>query len=288
MEIIKYNLNSHLTAKERFYLSFPSRILMEKGLLNGNILDYGCGYGKDVELLKEKGLNIIGYDPYYFPIKIENKFDTILCLYVLNVLQPEEQSQVLMDVAHLLKPTGKAFFAVRRDIKFEGFRLHKIHKEQTYQCSVRLPFRSIFQNENVEIYEYQHYTVLNSGNNKVSPFFVSKTPKNLISESAQTFSIYDGFPVSKGHSLIIPKRLVSNYFDLPAKEQYSCVLMINKVKTILQKEFNPDGFNVGININEAAGQTVKHAHIHLIPRYKGDIENPRGGVRGVIPNKRIY
>lgn len=64
--------------------------------------------------------------------------------------------------------------------------------------------------------------------------------------------------------------------------------MLNKVKEILAQQFNPDGFNVGINISEAAGQTVNHVHIHLIPRYKGDVENPRGGVRGVIPDKQKY
>lgn len=63
---------------------------------------------------------------------------------------------------------------------------------------------------------------------------------------------------------------------------------MNKVKTILQEKFNPDGFNVGININEEAGQTISHCHIHIIPRYKGDVENPRGGIRGVILSKKEY
>jgi diadenosine tetraphosphate (Ap4A) HIT family hydrolase len=64
--------------------------------------------------------------------------------------------------------------------------------------------------------------------------------------------------------------------------------MVNTVKQILTQKFNPDGFNVGINVNEAAGQTIPHTHIHLIPRYKGDVEEPEGGVRGVIPEKRKY
>lgn len=64
--------------------------------------------------------------------------------------------------------------------------------------------------------------------------------------------------------------------------------MLNKVKEIISEKFNPDGFNIGINIGEKAGQTINHVHIHLIPRYKGDVEEPRGGVRGVIPNKQKY
>ena len=72
------------------------------------------------------------------------------------------------------------------------------------------------------------------------------------------------------------------------KEQSACIFVLNEVKQIIQKRFNPDGFNVGTNINEAAGQTVSHVHIHLIPRYKGDVDEPRGGVRGVIPEKRNY
>ncbi|MFN5884765.1 MAG: HIT family protein, partial [Bacteroidota bacterium] len=68
----------------------------------------------------------------------------------------------------------------------------------------------------------------------------------------------------------------------------ACISILNAVKQIIAKRYNPDGFNVGININEAAGQTVPHVHIHLIPRYKGDVEQPRGGIRGVIPEKQNY
>ena len=72
------------------------------------------------------------------------------------------------------------------------------------------------------------------------------------------------------------------------KEQTACWIVANKVKAILQEKLNPDGFNIGININQEAGQTIWHAHIHIIPRYKGDVENPRGGIRGVIPSKKEY
>jgi diadenosine tetraphosphate (Ap4A) HIT family hydrolase len=94
--------------------------------------------------------------------------------------------------------------------------------------------------------------------------------------------------VNNGHALIIPKKHCSDYFDLPFKEQSACWFMVNKVKKIVSEKFNPDGFNVGVNVNSAAGQTVPHIHLHLIPRYKGDVKNPTGGVRNVIPTKGDY
>lgn len=282
------NLNSHLTAIERTSLSYPARILLNKKKIVGKALDFGCGIGKDVELLQHKGFDIVGYDPYYFPEFQTEKFDTILCFYVLNVLLPEEQAEVLMNVSHLLKPNGKAYFAVRRDIQYEGFRIHKLHKKETYQCSIKLGYLSVFKNENCELYEYEHYTALHKGKTEISPFLIGEETRELIVETATVFSFYDKFPVSEGHSLVVPKRLVSNYFDLTLKEQTACWIVVNKVKAILQEKFKPDGFNVGININEEAGQTIPHCHIHVIPRYKGDVENPRGGIRGVIPSKKEY
>jgi diadenosine tetraphosphate (Ap4A) HIT family hydrolase len=283
-----HNHNSHLTAIERTALSYPARIVQKQNKLLGKILDFGCGIGKDVELLKQAGLDIEGYDPFYFPEFPTEKFDTIICFYVLNVLLPEEQAEVLMNVSHLLKPNGKAYFAVRRDIQYEGYRMHKLHKKETYQCLIKLAYLSIFKNENCEVYEYQPYTTLNKGNARLSPFLDGTETRDLIVETATVFSFYDKFPVSEGHALVVPKRLVSNYFDLTLKEQMACWIVANKVKTILQEKHHPDGFNIGININAEAGQTVWHAHIHIIPRYKDDVENPRGGVRGVLLSKKEY
>ncbi len=282
------NINSHLTAKERETISFPAKHLLKLRMLEGDILDFGCGYGKDVEELKKRGFKATGFDPHYFPTFPTQKFDTVVCFYVLNVLLAEEQAQVLMNVSALLKPYGKAYFAVRRDLQFEGFRMHKLHKKQTYQCSIKLPYKSIFKNEGCEIYEYQHYTLLNKNNEKASPFFIGDDERELLFESATAFSFFDKYPVNKGHTLVVPKRVVASYFELSVKEQTACWIMVNKVKDELQKRFNPDGFNVGINVNEDAGQTISHCHIHVIPRYKGDVEQPRGGIRGVIPSKKNY
>ena len=288
MENLKSNPNSHLTAKEREFLSFPAKLIHQRNLLLGDVFDYGCGFGKDVELLTEKGIKIIGYDKHYFPEYPKEKFDTIICFYVLNVLLPEEQALVLMEISQLLKPNGKAYFAVRRDIKYEGFRIHKVHQKPTFQCNVVLNFPSIFKNENCEIYEYQHFNQIKKKENLDCPFCNPDKDREILLESATAYAIFDKFPVNPGHTLIIPKRHVANYFELSFKEQSACWFMVNKAKDELEKRFHPDGFNVGININESAGQTVNHVHIHIILRYRGDVEEPKGGIRGVIPGKRDY
>jgi len=288
MEHLRSNQFSHLTAKERDSLSFPAKILFNKHLLLGEVLDFGCGFGSDVTFLQSKGINIVGYDKHYFPEFPQKQFDTIICFYVLNVLQQEEQSLVLMELSQLIKPTGKVYIAVRRDIQYEGFRTHKIHQQKTFQCNVILNFKSVFKNNSCEIYEYQHYNQLSHTANKECPFCNPDSERELIVETATMYGIYDKFPVNEGHALIIPKRHISNYFELSIKEQYAYLLVLNKVKEIVTKRFQPDGFNIGVNIGEYAGQTIPHVHIHLIPRYQGDVANPRGGIRGVIPSKKDY
>jgi len=120
------------------------------------------------------------------------------------------------------------------------------------------------------------------------PFCHPDLQRELIVESATAYAIFDKYPVSNGHALIIPKKHCSDYFELSFKEQSACWQVLNNVKKILIKKFNPDGFNIGVNIGNAAGQTIQHVHIHLIPRYNGDVKEPRGGVRGVIPDKQNY
>jgi len=110
----------------------------------------------------------------------------------------------------------------------------------------------------------------------------------IITETQLAYAIYDKFPVNPGHSLVIPKRHVKDYFKLTPKEQNACWKLLNQLKGILDLKYGPDAYNIGINNLFAAGQTVPHVHIHLIPRYIGDIERPHGGVRGVIPEKKDY
>ena len=118
--------------------------------------------------------------------------------------------------------------------------------------------------------------------------FCNLEPDRIISESDYTFTIRDGFPVSEGHTLIIPKRHVQSFFELQAIEKAAVLQALDEAKEALDKEFSPDGYNIGINDGEAAGQTVMHLHMHLIPRYKGDTEDPRGGIRHVFPAKAKY
>ncbi len=279
---VKENNYAHLTVKERIYPSYPTKQLHYKKLLKGRILDFGCGLGKDIDFLQKNNYQITPYDPYYFTNYPQGKFDTIICNYVLNVLFPEEQSGVLMEISELLHPDGKAYFAVRRDIKKNGFRLHYKHQKQVYQCNVVLPYKSILKKEHCEIYEYQHYNKMLTNKDSACPFCNLETDRILLTEIATAYAIADKYPVSKGHTLIIPKRHVANYFDLTFKEQQACWLVLNRVKQLLAKKYQPDGFNVGININKAGGQTVPHAHIHVIPRYEGDVENAVGGIRNLV------
>ncbi len=119
--------------------------------------------------------------------------------------------------------------------------------------------------------------------------FCEMSEKRIIAENELAYVIEDGYAVTKHHSLIIPKRHVSSYFDLGRSELNACQMLLEKTKSKIQEnDSDVTGFNVGTNIGEDAGQTIFHCHIHLIPRRKNDVENPRGGVRGVISDKQSY
>lgn len=275
----------YLTAIKRQDLSVPARKLLDKGLLRGRILDYGCGLGFDTDELKRRGFDITGYDYYYRTDFPEGKFDTIFCIYVLNVLEPYAQAEVMMNVSNLLKPKGTAYYAVRRDLKEEGFRLHAIHKEYTFQCNVVLPFKSIAATSSYELYEYTHFNKLPRVPDEKCPFCKLSRRVEVICETATCVAFYDGYPVSPGHALVIPKRHVASWFDLTDKEREAMNVMAQFVTRKVEERHHPDGFNIGINVGAAAGQSVGHVLMHLIPRYKGDVENPKGGIRGLIPKK---
>lgn len=272
----------HLTAIKRTDISAPTRLLQKRKLLKGRILDYGCGWGYDVDTLSQQGFDIVGYDNYYRKDFPSGKFDTIICNYVLNVLEPYEQTEVLMNVSNLLAPNGHAYFAVRRDLTEEGFRLHAIYKEYTYQCNVILPYKSISCNSGFEIYQYQHFNRLPRTEGVTCHFCRLSRRVEIICETATCLAFYDGYPVSRGHSLIMPKRHVSSYFDLTHKEREAMNVMLQYVRKKIDERFHPDGYNIGLNIGEAAGQSVPHCHMHVIPRYAGDVPNPKGGVRRIV------
>lgn len=114
-----------------------------------------------------------------------------------------------------------------------------------------------------------------------------ENPK-IILENELAFARWDEFPVNKGHVLFIPKRHVKDFFEATEEERIALFSLIDEMKKKIDEKYSPDGYNIGMNCGEPAGQTVMHLHIHLIPRYIGDIENPRGGVRGIIPSKKEY
>lgn len=110
----------------------------------------------------------------------------------------------------------------------------------------------------------------------------------IVAENSLALAFRDLYPVSEGHTLIVPKRHVADYFDLTPAEIAAMHELLQPVKASLDALYRPDGYNLGVNVGPAAGQTVFHVHLHVIPRYAGDLPDPRGGVRGVIPGKRGY
>jgi len=123
---------------------------------------------------------------------------------------------------------------------------------------------------------------------KLDCIFCNIEKNRIVLENKIAYAIYDNFPVSQGHMLIIPKKHFNNYFDTDQYTKDKMWELLDSCKELIDRKFIPDAYNIGINCGEAAGQSVMHFHIHLIPRYAGDIANPKGGVRGVIPDKRIY
>jgi diadenosine tetraphosphate (Ap4A) HIT family hydrolase len=118
--------------------------------------------------------------------------------------------------------------------------------------------------------------------------FLDKPESDWIASNALTFAIHDAFPVAPGHALVITKRVIPSWFEATPEERIALFELIDVVKAHIDREHGPDGYNVGFNAGAAAGQTVMHLHIHVIPRFRGDVDDPRGGVRHVIPSKGNY
>ena len=123
---------------------------------------------------------------------------------------------------------------------------------------------------------------------KECPFCSRSKSNEVLVESELAIAFYDKYPVNLGHTLIIPRRHCASYFDLTLIEQNECWKLVAETKMMIEELYKPNGFNIGINVGKAAGQTIFHVHIHLIPRYENDVPSPEGGVRGVIPNKMKY
>ena len=112
--------------------------------------------------------------------------------------------------------------------------------------------------------------------------------EKVILENELVFARFDEFAVSKGHILFMTKRHIRDFFETTEDERRAIFELVDEAKKMIDEKYNPDGYNIGMNCGEAAGQSVMHIHVHLIARYKGDVENPRGGIRGVIPKNQNY
>lgn len=118
--------------------------------------------------------------------------------------------------------------------------------------------------------------------------FCALPAERVIGQNELAVWIRDGFPVSDGHSLILPRRHIGSFFDATSEERAAMMALLDEARAAVQEAFSPDGFNIGVNDGQAAGQTVPHLHIHLIPRRSGDVPDPRGGVRWVISPRAAY
>lgn len=110
----------------------------------------------------------------------------------------------------------------------------------------------------------------------------------LLIDGGAVVAIPDAYPISKGHALVVPRRHEADYFALTTEEQAAMLALAVRVKRLLDERFQPQGYNLGVNAGSVAGQTIDHAHMHVVPRYEGDVPDPRGGVRWIIPGKAKY
>lgn len=118
--------------------------------------------------------------------------------------------------------------------------------------------------------------------------FCAPAPERILVENDVALAMRDAFPVSTGHVLILPRRHARSFFEVTRDERAGLLALLDRARELLDAEHRPDGYNIGINDGPAAGQTVPHLHIHLIPRYRGDRPDPRGGVRWIFPERADY
>lgn len=110
-------------------------------------------------------------------------------------------------------------------------------------------------------------------------------PKEVILENALAYVRFDSNSLSRGHVLVVPRRHVAGFFDMSAEEQAACLALLSQAQRLVQARHSPDGYNIGVNVGKAAGQSRMHVHVHLIPRYAGDVADPKGGIRCVLAGK---
>lgn len=203
---------------------------------------------------------------------------------ILNASTKEELKEELADVLEVIDSI----------IKAEGLSWDEIKQMQERKREIKGGF---------DLRLLAHSIQIKEGNKEASYFkhkftcerdclfckFVQDDSKiEVIDRFKYCFVMKDRYPVSKGHLLIIPYAHYENWFEAKPEVQLEILEILNALRKKCDQEYAPDGYNIGANVGRAAGQTVMHLHVHLIPRYRGDMEDPRGGVRGVIPEKQKY
>jgi diadenosine tetraphosphate (Ap4A) HIT family hydrolase len=151
-------------------------------------------------------------------------------------------------------------------------------KGQQYECPGRV----------VALRRERRMTVTNAPELRDCPFCDRLAAGELLADNALAAAFPDGFPLAPGHSLIVPRRHEPDFLALTDAEQAAVWGLVGAVRRRLDAQFHPQGYNLGVNIGAAAGQTVWHAHLHVIPRYSGDVPDPRGGVRWILPARARY
>lgn len=198
--------------------------------------------------------------------------EVIEYLFAKDVTEAKEElSDILQVLYSLAEASGFSFFELDR------IRSQKLQKNGGFQQRIFLE-KTIVKN-----CKKTHASECLFCNIKTG-----KIKREILAHFPSCFVIKDTHPVSPGHVLIIPNEHIEEWFSATPKIQFDLIKAVNHMKAILDLELKPDGYNVGVNCGKAAGQSILHLHVHLIPRYIGDMENPKGGIRGVIPDKQNY
>lgn len=252
---------SRLTAINRDKPSFPGRWLLLNRHLKGEILDYGCGYGKDVDFFRENDLKAVGYDPHFFPElpKLGKTFDRITCTFVFNVLEVESRNRAMMHISRFLKPKGRAFISVRRDIDTSGFRVVPGTKEIVYQANVFLPFKSILQDLDYEIYEYRPYVYL-SGADVDRSMISPPQGYQMLAESINAVAVVPKQLRFKHHFIVLPKRKAPSFHQLPMPEQNECLQLADYV---IKHVLNVDAHKFSYSIQAGQATMDKPLSMHV-------------------------
>lgn len=209
---------------------------------------------------------------------------------VENAFSKEELKEELADVLEVIHALAEANNFTLEEI--EKVRLSKRNRKGGFDRRIYCDFMDVHENNpriDYFLSRPAQYPQIQPDSSCIFCQIANRQfEAEIIKEFQHCFAIKDQFPVSQGHILIIPYNHTANWFTAPEEVRLDIMHALTHMKGKLDAEYAPDGYNFGANCSEFAGQTVMHLHVHLIPRYKGDVEDPKGGVRGVIPSKQKY